>query len=135
MTRNVYSVGLFVYNLCAELHKLVNDVADGLFVARYRRCRNYNIVVRAYVDVSVIRKRHPRQCGHRLALTARGYNDHILGRVLIYHINTYYLTLFNIEVAHLCTDGYYIFKASARERNFSAHLFGNVYNLLNAVHV
>ena len=39
------SVALFINDICSELHQLVNNVADGLFVTGNGICRNNNAVI------------------------------------------------------------------------------------------
>ena len=135
MTRNVHVVHFFVNNLSTELHKLIDNPADGLFVTGNRRCRNNNVIVRTDKNLAVVGEGHSRKCRHRLSLTARCDKHNFVVRIAVYHIELYEYTLGNLKIAELSGNGNNIFKASARKSNLSAELCGNVDYLLNAVDI
>ncbi len=128
-------VHLLIYDIRAELHQLVDDAADGLFVAGDRRCRDYNIIVRVNFDLAVIGERHTGQSTHRLALAARGDYNELVGGIAVYHIDIDDYPLGDIEITELRRDAHDIFKASADERDLAPEARRNIHYLLHAVDI
>ena len=128
-------VHLLIYDIRAELHQLVNDTADGLFVAGNRSCGNYNIIVRVNFDLTVIRERHAGQGAHRFALAARGDDNELIGGIAVYHIDIDNYPLGDVEIAELRRDAHDIFEASADERDLAPETCRNIHYLLHAVDI
>lgn len=128
-------VHLLIYDIRAELHQLVDDTADGLFVAGNRSCGNYNIIVWMNFDLTVIRERHAGQGAHRLALAARGDDNELIGGIAVYHIDIDNYPLGYIEIAELRRDAHDIFEASADERDLASEARRNIHYLLHAVDI
>ena len=135
MAGNVNVIHLFVNNFRAELHQLVNDTADGLFVAGNGGCGNNNVIVRADGNLPVVGKRHSCQRGHRLALTARCDKHKLVCAVLIDKVKVNKHTVRHTQVAELTAYCNNIFKAAAGKRNLSAETFRNINYLLNTVDI
>ena len=72
VTGNMYVVHALVDHLAAALEQLVDDVADGLFIAGDRVGGDDDEVALADHHLAVIGIRHARQSAHRLALAAGG---------------------------------------------------------------
>ena len=80
---DVKSLALFIHHVRTLAVQLVDDVADGLFVAGNGGGGNNDPVAGSDVHLLVGAERHPVQGGHILTLRAGGDNDNlILGQAL-----------------------------------------------------
>ena len=87
VTGNVNVVHTLVNHVCAALHKLVNNLAYKLFITGNRSCRNDKHIAGYYFNLPVIRKGDTVKRRERLALTARCYNNKLIGRIIPNHFN------------------------------------------------
>ena len=135
VARNVHLVHRFVHDVAAALQKLVNNRADGFFVARDRARGDDNHVVLADGHLTVIVERHARQRGHRLALTARRDQDDLVLRVAGNHVEVDQEAVRHIQIAEAARDRHHIDHAAAGKRDLAAILRRAVDDLLHAADI
>ncbi|SHX78011.1 Uncharacterised protein [Mycobacteroides abscessus subsp. abscessus] len=80
----------------AHLGQGVDDAVDRFFIPGHQRRRQDDQIVRGQRDLAVITTRHPRQCGHRLALGAGGYQYNPLRCKLIRGLDIDEVTIVNL---------------------------------------
>ena len=135
VSRNVDVIRLFVYYLGAQLHKLVDDLADHLLVSGNRRGRNNYEIARCYVDLTVVSVSHAVKCRHGLTLRARGdYYELVVG-IAAQHIDIDQYSLGDAQIAELGRDVDDVDHAPAEDSDLTAVPFGSVDYLLYTVNV
>ena len=122
-------------DISAKLHEVVDRLGDELFIARNRRRRDDDRVARDDRDLAVIRRRHARERGHRLALTARRHDDDLIGAEIIDLVDADDCTLGRGEVAELQRDADYVLHAATEDGDAPLVLHGGVDDLLDAVDI
>ena len=135
MPRNVYLFERFVDNVRAFPVKVVDDAVDHLFVARDGAGGNDDRVVFTDCDLVEFPRRHARERAHRLALTARGYDDDLAVEKVFRLFDVDEHALGNGELSDLACRVDDVEHAPARKRDLSAVFDRKVHDLLQAVHV
>ena len=107
----MHFIHIFIYNFNIALHKLVDNIANHLFVARNRSCRYDNIIIRRSGNLSVLAVCDFCERTHRFALRTRGnYNKLIVG-IILNVVYAYKNIIRHIQIIEFFADLHQIFKA------------------------
>ena len=117
--RNVNFFYRLIHHFRAHAVEIVYNLIYILFVPRNRRRGNNYSVVRAYLYLIVIARRHTSQRAHRLALTSRRYYNEIFIRDVLYlrYIDRYVFRYVHFPYLYCRLDD--VQHTSARKRNLS----------------
>ena len=135
VTGNVYLVHLFIDDLCAQTHQLVDHAVDKLFVARNRSCGDDDKVIWGHLHLAVLAHCHAAQGGQRFALATGGNQHHLVKRQAVCHVDVHQNPARNLEVTQLDGGCHHVDHAAPGNRDLFVVLDCIVDNLLDAVDV
>ena len=121
-----------VVHLRVALVQFVDDLVDGLFVARDRRGGDDDGVARLNLQLAVVVEGDAGERAHRLALGAGGDDAHLLRRQLVHLGDLDERVRLHLDVAQVVGRVEHVEHAAAHERDLAAVALGGGEDLLQA---
>ena len=113
---------LVINNIRALAVKLIDDAADGLFVAGNGGGGDDDAVARLDLHLTVAGERHAVQRGHVFALRAGGNDDDLILRQRLDGVDVNQRAVGDLQIAQLHRDLQDVFHAAARDGDLAAVL-------------
>ena len=124
-----------VYDLRALVEQLIDNAAYHILIAGNSGCGDDNTVARIDIYLLMLGKSHAVERGHRLALTAGGYDDGLIARQLVYLVDVHHDVLRDIHISENGSDVQDVLHAAPGYADLAVILCRDVYDLLQAVYV
>ena len=117
------------------MEQLIDNTAYHILIAGNSGCGDDNTVARIDIYLLMLGKGHAVERGHRLTLTAGGYDDGLIARQLVYLVDVHHDVLRDIHISENGSNVQDVFHAAPGYADLAVILCRDVDDLLQAVNV